>query len=470
MTTNVPQPTFGANGFEVPSEEAILEGVQADINAAFGGDLNPALDTPQGQLASSMAAIISNADQLFQSITRQSDPAYASGRWQDAIGRIYFLSRNPSEPTAVQATCTGAEGVIVPVGATALATDGNIYTCTEEGTFTNTGTMVLPFACNVPGPIPCPAGSLNQIYQAIPGWDSINNLSDGTLGNNTESRAEFETRRAASVALNSIGSIPSVLGAVLEVDNVLDAYVTENVNDSPATIGGVLLAAHSIFVAAVGGAAADVARAIWSKKAPGCAYNGNTTVTVEDSGSGYQPPYPSYEVTYETPESLQIFFAVNIANNAGVPADAVTLIQNAILAAFSGSDGGARARIGSTVYASRYYSGVAALGAWVQIIAIDVSSINSATATFTGDIAGTALTVSGVTGTIAIGQTVGDALGNVAPGTKIVSGAGANWVVSVTQTVASQAMKTALPNLNSTPVNIDQVPTISAANIAVTLT
>src|SRR5580693_2259582 len=99
MTTNVPPITFGPTGFQAPADSDILAGVQADIDAAFGGGLNPGLSTPQGQLASSQAAIISEANATFLYQANQVDPSYASGRMQDAIGRIYFLQRNPALPT-----------------------------------------------------------------------------------------------------------------------------------------------------------------------------------------------------------------------------------------------------------------------------------------------------------------------------------------------------------------------------------
>ena len=465
--TNVPKPTFGLTGFVAPSEAVVLAGVQADQNEAFGGNLNPALETPQGQLATSTTAIIGNANDIFIRQTQQVDPAYADGRWQDAIARIYFLERNPSEPTVVQGKCTGLTGVVIPVGALAKSDDNNIYTCTEAGVIDGTGSVTLSFACNVPGPIICPAGSLNQIYQAITGWDSIINLADGVVGKNTESRADFEARRAASVALNARGSLEAVLAAVLDVSGVLDAYVTENVNATPLTINGATLAPKSLYVATIGGAALNVATAIWKNKAPGCAYNGNTTVTVYDSNSGYSPPFPSYQVTFETPPALPILFAVNLANNAQVPSNAVTLIQNAIISAFSGADGGARARIGSIIYATRYISPVAALGSWVQVVSLLIGSTNNPSASFTGSISGTTLTVSGVTGVIAVGQTLSDTNGNIPAGTVILSGAGTSWTINAPLTVASEAMKSAVPNLNSVQVNINQVPTISAANIAV---
>lgn len=475
VTTNVPGPTFGPNGFIIPSAQTVLDGVIEDINSAFGGNLNPALNTPQGQLASSETAVIDHVNQTFLFLTQQFDPAYASGRYQDALARIYFIERNPSQPTVVQALCTGLEGVVIPEGALAIAADGNQYICTEEGTIPPAGNITLTFACLIPGPIPCPEGTLNQIYQSIPGWDSITNVSDGVLGNNVESRAAFEARRAASVALNSIGSLPSVLGAVLNVPNVIDAFVTENDSNSPQTMGGVSLYPNSLYVAVVGGEAQDIGQAIWSKKAPGCAYNGNTTVTVLDTSTGYVPPYPAYSVSFEIPEALPILFSVNIVNSTLVPADAATQIQNAIINAFAGGDGGARARIGGTLLASRYYAPVALLGAWAQIVSIEIGSVNNASADFTGSIAGTTLTVSAVaSGTLAVGQTISDITGNLIVGTTITalgtgSGGTGTYTVSISQTVGSETMQSAVASLFEIPVRIDQVPTVSANNIVVTL-
>lgn len=434
-------PTFGPNGFTAPAQQDVLTAVFADIDAAFGGGLDPSLSTPQGQLATSMTAIIGQVNDTFVDVTNNMNPAFATGRWQDAIAEIYFLFRNPSEPTVVQAVCGGGVGVVIPAGALAKADDGNIYTCTD-GTGPDGipagGFATLSFACNAVGPIPCPEGTLNTIYKNEPGWDTITNLVDGVLGNEVESRAAFEARRAASVALNSIGSIPSVLGSVLDASGILDAYVTENTSASPATIGGVALNANSLYVAAVGATNLDVATRIWKKKAPGCNYTGNTAVTVVDSNSGYSPPLPSYTITFERPSFLAILFAVSIANNPQVPSNATALIQSAIIAAFAGVDGGTRARIGSTIYASRFYAAIAALGSWAQIILLQVGSNNNSSAVFVGHVIGSALTVTSVTsGTIAIGQTITEVNGIAVPGTVITAGASLSWTINNSITIGA---------------------------------
>ncbi|MGB3434888.1 baseplate J/gp47 family protein [Achromobacter sp.] len=371
--SKVPRVQFTPEGLVLPNESAILAGVQSDMDAAFGGGLNPALETPQGQLASSTTAVIGAKNNEFARYVNQVDPAFAEGRMQDAIGRIYFLDRKPGTPTAVIATCTGLMGVTIPVGARAQAVDGNLYLCTQAGTIPASGRIDLPFACSVDGPVDCAPGALNQIYQAIPGWDSVANADAATVGSHVESRAAFEERRRQSVALNARGSIPAIYANVANVEGVIDAYVTENDLAVPKTVDGVVLRPHSIWVAVTGGEAADIADAIWRKKSNGSDYNGNTSYTMEDK-EGYAYPYPSYVVTWETPAALPVRFAVQLADNPALPSDIVALTKQAIADAFNGGDGGQRARIGSTIYASRFYAPISVLSPVVSILSLLLGS------------------------------------------------------------------------------------------------
>ncbi len=479
-TTSVPTPAFGPNGFIAPIERDILTGVNADLNSAFGGNLNLTTSvggltnpTPQAQIASSGTAIIGDCNDQFLAVTQGVDPKYAQGRMQDGIARIYFIERNPVLPTTVSATCTGLVGAVIPVGALAQATDGNLYACQQAGIIAINGMTTLPFACTVAGPISCPAGSLATIYRSVPGWDTVTNASDGVLGNDVETRAAFEARRTASVAQNGRNTLGAIQGAVLNVPAILDAYTTQNSTGSPVTLDGVTLPAHSLYVCVAGGDPAAVAAAIFSKLPPGCDMAGNTTQTVTDNNSAYSPPVPTYSITFQTAVSQEFVFKVQIANTPAVPSDAATQIQNVILPAFAGADGGPRARIGSTVYAGRFYSGVAALGTWAQIVAITIGSTASLAAIFTAAISGTLMTVSAVSaGTLAVGQSI---IGTgVTDGTFIASlgsgsGSTGTYNLNQTQTVISEGMVSFPPELNDIAVGVAHVPTLSAGNIIVKL-
>lgn len=440
MTTNVPAVTFGATGFQAPSTTQVLTGVIADIQAAFNGKLNlsisnlASLGTSQGQLATSMTGSIVNSNNAFLVQAQQTDPAYAFGRWQDAIGNLYFMQRNPAEPTALQISCSGGLDVPIPIGATIKDTAGNIYQATQAGIIPESGSVTLSFACTLPGPVAVP--QTVAPFQTIPGWDSAAVVS-GVIGDNVETRAAFEARRQDSVAGNSFGAIGSIIGAVAKVSGVLDYYGFNNNSANPTTVNGVTIPAYSIYVCVAGGAPLDVAQAILSKKGAGAPMFGNTTVTAFDSNPLFVAPIP-YQITYEIPSTLQLLFKVVIAAGPLVPSDAQTQIQNALLAAFAG---------------------------------------NSLTASFTGSIAGTTLTVTAIeSGTIVVGQTLSDLTGNIAPGTAITgpgtgTGGVGTYTIGPTQNVASEAMTSEAPaaanpipraRINSTVYAAPYVPAIAA--------
>ena len=226
--SSVPKIQFTPAGLVIPAETDILAGVQADMNAAFGGGLNSGLETPQGQLASSQAAVIGDKNSEVALIVNQVDPQYSADRFQDAIGRIYFLTRKPATPTAVTATLGGIAGTVIPAGTFAQDTDGNTYALSGDATIGMAGTVDADFQNIQTGPIPCAAGTLTSVYQAIPGWDTITNAADGTMGSNVESRADFEYRRRNSVALNGKGTPQAIYAEVFDLIDVLDVYVKDN--------------------------------------------------------------------------------------------------------------------------------------------------------------------------------------------------------------------------------------------------
>ncbi len=394
MSTSVPQIQFTPAGLIIPTDAAVLAGTQADINAAFGGGLNPGLSTPQGQIASSQAAIVADKDSQIAFLVNQFDPQYAEGRFQDALAAIYFGQRKGATGTAVTCTLGGLPGTTITAGALAYDTNNNTYRLLGTVTIGSGSTVSSSWQNQATGPIPCPAGTLVKVGQAINGWDSITNPADGSIGRNVESRADFYNRIFNSVAINGEGTTSATYAAVFAVNNVLDCYVidnpsasTESSNPLPGGISNPTnypLAPHSLFVAVVGGDDQNIANAIWGKKDVGCDYSahpiggspvpGQGTVsdnTVVDT-SGYSFPQPSYRISFIRPGSFPIYFVVQIANAPNLPSNINTLIQNAIIAQFNGQNGNARARIGSAVLAAQYYAAVSAIGSFLTLLSIAV--------------------------------------------------------------------------------------------------
>ena len=368
--TNVPAIQWVDGAPVLPAESDILAGVWADYASAFGAALNQNLTTPAGQLVQSETAIIGDKNSQIAYIANQFNPQTASGQFQDALGAIYFLNRIAAAGTVVDCVGIGAPGTVIPAGSVAQDANGYRYSSTADVTISASGSAQIQFQNQITGAIACQANSLNKIYTTIAGWDTVNNPTAGALGNDVESRAQFEYRRQNSVAANSINSTQSILASVLAVNGVIDAYVVDNDTGAPVNFGvtNYTLAAHSVCVSVAGGAASDIAKAIWNKKSIGCSYNGNTSVVVSDTS--YNPPYPQYTVTWLTPTTTPVYFAVTLKNISGLPVDIVAQVQSAIIQAFSGADGGLRARIAQSTYAGRYYAGIASIGNNVEILSV----------------------------------------------------------------------------------------------------
>lgn len=375
MTTNVPKIVFTPTGLIIPQEKDVLNGVLSDMNAAFGGGMNLGLTTPQGQLAQTQTAIIGDANNTFAQFVNQVNPDFASGFMQDAIGRIYYLTRKPAQASTAVCTCVGAFNTVIPVNAQVVDTNGNIWVCTLAGTIPVGGSIDLPFACIKTGAIAAPAGQINKIYQSIVGWNTVNNASAAVLGTAVESRADFEFRRKQSVAINAKGSVPSINAAVFAVAGVTDCFVVDNPTNNTVLYGSTnySLKPHSVYVAVVGGAAVDIATAIWTKKDLGCDMNGNTQIAITDNTYSFPPP--SYTITYNIPTATPILFNVTIVNNTSLPTNIVTLIQNAVISSFTGTDGGSRARIAGLLLASRFYQQISLIGTYVEIVSVQLGIV-----------------------------------------------------------------------------------------------
>lgn len=495
MTTSVPPIIFTPTGLTVPAEADILAGVQADMQAAFGGKLNfgttaqPGGAPPQVQQASSFSAIVADSYGTFAQFVAQVDPDNATGFMQDAIARIYFLNRDPGEPTTVQAFCVGPLGTQFIAGqAQARDTSGNIYVCTQSGTIGASGNITLSFANIVTGPIPCPANTLTAIYQGPASWNTVNNPSAGILGADVESAADFEFRRQNTVAANAHGSLPSIYGAVFEVPGVLDLYAIENVTDNPIVVGSTrfTLLPHSFFVGAIGGAAQDIANAIWTKKNEGSNMNGNTTETVVDD-SGYSFPQPSYSITFNNnAENPVVFnFIITIVNSSALPSTIETDVSEAVGQQFDGitntplasngvtpSTTGQRVRIGSLLLAAVFYGAVTTCegpGVPVQVLSILIGSVFSGHATLvngsnvltvtgvtSGSLsAGTELTGTGITVGTTIVQQLSGAVGGI--GTYQMSG-------NATATVGSPEAITGAGG-TAQLIGIDQAPELGTVTV-----
>lgn len=379
MTTNVPLPQFTPTGLVIASEQAILAGIQADYVAAFaqsGKALSTDLTTPQGQLQSSQAYMVAAFQAALAYLISQVDPVTSSGRFQDALGRIYYLTRQQATFATVAAVVTGVPGQMLPEGSQAKSADGTIWLTADDALYGAGGTAAITFVATTAGTGPeCGINGLS-INQQVPNWLGVANAAPSVPGLDTETRQEFEARRAASVEIGGAGQPANIFAAIANVPGVSDVFVYNNGGDDPITYGTTSfpIPAHSIAISVSGGDGPTVALAINSKLDCGCGMvtSGGlgtlVTYNIQDS-TNYAPPYPTYPISFVRPLTKQVYITVNIADIPTIPATYVLLVQAAVAKAFAdgyvSTDGTiniSRARIGGQVIATEFAAPIIALG------------------------------------------------------------------------------------------------------------
>jgi hypothetical protein len=238
-------------------------------------------------MASSFTAALGDAYDQFLLILNGVDPARAFGRLQDAIGFIYFMTRESATATVVMVNITGAANQTIAAG-TALVKDaaGNVYTASNAITLNSAGNGTGTFTCQITGPIAVAANSI-IINQTVGGVTAVSNPVAGVTGSAVETRQAFETRRQATVEANAVGVLNAIRGSLLNPSvGCTDAYVLDNSSTAPVTTGGVTIPAGQLFICTQGGTNTGIGQAIISKKPPGCGYVTGIVVTITGGGTG----------------------------------------------------------------------------------------------------------------------------------------------------------------------------------------
>lgn len=371
-------------GFSVSETSDIRDEVAQDWVEAFKEQGRPDLDTdpetPQGQIIDSQTAAIHQKDVELAFLAQQFNPQTASGRWQDALAKIYFINRKPAINSTCVCTLTGIKGTTVTAGALIRSSyDQTLWSLNEDATIGADGTTTATFTCQSEGTIQAGATTLTQIVTTVPGWDAVTNAKAAEVGQLVESQAAFEARRYKSVALNGRSTTTAVYARVAEVDSVIAAYVTDNKTNVNKTIDGYTLSPHSIYVAVIGGADDDIAKAIYSSVSAGCDYNGNTTVNVTDPNTGGVET-----VAFMRPTQMPLYVKVTLQDDSDLSDGYKATVQQAVYNNFYGLDttttisGEAILRVimNTDLYASRFLPSILNAGI-SQLLRVEISSDNS---------------------------------------------------------------------------------------------
>lgn len=333
-----------SRGVVLPDTADLRADVEAEWREAFGQDLVVTPDTPQGVLITAETEARDAVARNNAELANQINPDIAGGIFLDAIWRLTRGKRRPATRSIITgAILGGVPNTIVPVGSLASVTgSGAQFRTTSVAIIGAGGTTTVNLESVDFGPVGAGAGQLVNVATAVLGWETITNPTSAALGRLEESDIEARRRRYNTLALQGLSLPEAITSRLYALENVRSVAFRENVTNVAATIDGVLIDPHSIYVAVDGGTQSDIAFALLESKSAGAGWVGNTSVSVVEPFSGQ-----TYTVKYEIPAAVQIFARVSARFNG---LDGQTIIPDAIVAYANGQlEGDAGFGIGDSV-------------------------------------------------------------------------------------------------------------------------
>jgi len=320
------------SGVIVADTAVTREQVENEYKAAFGDDLDTSPETPQGVLVTAETLARDAVIRNNAALANQINPNLAGGVFLDAIMALTGTRRDPAERSTVMATLSGVAGTVVPAGVIAETVDGDRFELTSTVIIEPTGTATGLFQNIVFGAVQVPVGALNVIVSGVLGWEAVENLTAATPGRAEQSDEQARAFRRNALAIQGQSTAEAIASGLYATDNVKSLQFRENVTNATATIDGISLVAHSVWVCVDGGADDDVAATLLRKKSAGASWNGAVTVNVTEPASGQV-----YPVKFDRPDAVPVIARVTIKAGASL-ADPISAVKDAVVTYATGGE------------------------------------------------------------------------------------------------------------------------------------
>lgn len=359
-------------GFNRKPLAEILSDKDDEVREIFGEKVNLSPQSAQGQVNGVLSDSDSNLWLLAQSAYDSFNPSAARGVPLSNLVQLNGIQRKAATASLVELNFTGIENTVIPAGSLFSTSYGARFSSLLDVTIVG-GVATVAAEATEAGETVAIAGTITAIVTAVSGLATVNNLADATLGASEETDEELRARRVRSVAAPGTAMLDSIYGDLANIDNVGRLAVLEN--DSATTDADGNLP-HSIHAILEGGADAEIAQAIYLRKAGGITMNGNTTVQVLDSQG------IPHEVKFTRPIQTDIHVRMALTTGATFPADGEAQIKQAIID-FAAGDlvTGCEFGIGDDIIYSRLFTPINSIkGHQVDSLSIDFTASPAATA------------------------------------------------------------------------------------------
>lgn len=282
----------------------------------YGADINVAPNSPDGQMVNIVAQAKTDVLEFITQAYNSFDPDLAVGVALDQRCAINGVVRKAGTYTLTNVTVT-ADRALTLDGLndesanpfTVQDSAGNQFQLVDTEIIASAGVYVLAFRAAALGAVETVPNTITTVVSITLGIVGVNNPNPATsTGVNEESDNALRIRRQNSVALPSIGYFSGLVGALQNIDGVLQASVFENVTNSTDSDG---IPAHSIWCIVLGGESGDVANVIYLKRNAGCGMKGAASVSV------IQLDGSTFNVQFDRPTDEDLYISLDIAAISG---------------------------------------------------------------------------------------------------------------------------------------------------------
>ena len=326
--------SFGVTtaGFVKKTFADALEEIQetARTSEYFGSSVDLSTASEVGQFVQLMSKVVSDVWDELENLYYANNVDNADGVNLDRVVALGGMTRQSAQKATVDISASGTNGTVVTVGTMLAQTaQGVQFENITSGTVAS-GVTTLTLRAVIGGEAGIvPANSITQLVNPIAGITGINNPLASTGGEEIESDADLRARyKSRGTAGGS--SVPAIIAALQNVENVTRALVTENATNVTDVEGN---PPHSIKCIVAGTATdTDIATAIFNSKPAGIEPIGSSSKVVLDSNGD------SHTMKWEVPDEILINVIVEVTSNASWTSANITAIKTAVIEVIGGVD------------------------------------------------------------------------------------------------------------------------------------
>lgn len=269
------------DGFKRKDYNEIISSMESKSKELFSESVNLSERSPLGMFLQNIAWELKDIWQLAEDTYNSGYVDTAEGMAQDSVGKYIAITRNVAQRATGVLKVNGSKGTIISIGfrVSTEATELTFETL-ESKIIGESGAVDIPIMAINPGlEGNVPANTITRIVNPVSGVNEVTNINPTENGIDTETDAEFRERYYRSVSRGGSSTRESVEAALLDMDNVTDAFVEEN--DTMEYKGDIPPKSLAPYV--FGGTDEDIAQTILNAKAGGIVSFGDVQVLAKDN-------------------------------------------------------------------------------------------------------------------------------------------------------------------------------------------